>query len=476
MTNRRNFIKTTGAALAGLSLAPTIGWSTTATDFKSMRPIPSKRHFVSKAVDAKIEEMKKIMGDKELAWMFENCFPNTIDTTVTHKMKNGRPDTFVITGDIHAMWLRDSTAQVWPYLPLINEDKELKQMVHGLINRQTECVLIDPYANAFNDGPKGSHWESDITKMKPELHERKWEIDSLCYTIRLAYHYWKKTNDNTPFNKQWMEAMQLIVKTFKEQQRKENAGPYSFMRRTERQTDTVPGFGWGNPIKPVGLIASVFRPSDDATTFLFLVPSNYFAVVSLRQLAEMSKAIFGNKTFAKECTQLANEVETALEKYAVHEHPKFGKILAFEVDGFGNRLFIDDSNIPSLLSLPYLGAMDVNDPLYQRTRAFVLSEENPYFFKGKAAEGIGGPHVGMDYIWPMSITMRVMTSTNKKEIKEGLQMLKRTHGGTGFMHEGVHKDNPEKFTRSWFAWANTLFGEMVLKVQKEHPEILKKEL
>ncbi|TKG91185.1 glycoside hydrolase family 125 protein [Puteibacter caeruleilacunae] len=476
MKNRRDFIKISGATALGIMAAPGFAGNAFAGNFSSNRPTLTKRNFVSDAVEAKIKEMKGVMGDKELAWMFENCFPNTLDTTVKFAEKNGRPDTFVITGDIEAMWLRDSTAQVWPYLPLIKEDAKLKKCVAGLINRQTDCVLIDPYANAFNFGPSGSHWESDITDMKPELHERKWEIDSLCYSVRLAYHYWKTTGDASPFDSKWLEAQKAILKTFKEQQRKSDRGPYSFMRNTAIATDTCPGRGWGNPINPVGLICSAFRPSDDATVFLFLVPSNYFAVVSLRQMAEMVKTLKGEKKLAEDCKALANEVEAALEKYAIHDHPKYGKIIAFEVDGFGNRLFMDDSNIPSLLSLPYLGAMDVNDPLYQRTRKFVLSEDNPYFFKGKYAEGVGGPHVGMDYIWPMSITMRCMTSTDKKEIREGLRMLKNTHGGTGFMHEGVHKDDPKNFTRDWFAWANTLFGEMILKVYHEHPELITSKL
>ena len=147
-------------------------------------------------------------------------FPNTLDTTVVHKTIDGKPDTFVITGDIHAMWLRDSTAQVWPYISLIKGDKALQQLVAGVINRQNACIIIDPYANAFNDGPTGSEWEKDHTAMKPELHERKWEIDSLCYPVRLAYHYWKITGDSSPFDERWKQAMQLIVKTFREQQRK----------------------------------------------------------------------------------------------------------------------------------------------------------------------------------------------------------------------------------------------------------------
>lgn len=238
----------------------------------------------------------------------------------------------------------------------------------------------------------------------------------------------------------------------------------------------MPGDGYGNLTRPVGLIHSIFRPSDDATIFPFYVPSNWFAVVSLRQLAEMTDTIRPDAAFSKECRALADEVETALKKYAVYDHPTHGKIYALEVDGYGNRLLQDDANVPNLLSLPYLGAMPATDPIYKNTRRFVLSADNPYFFRGEAGEGIGSPHTLINNIWPIGVTMRALTSTDPTEIKQQLQMLKRTHAGTGFMHESFDKDNPTQFTRKWFAWANTLFGEMVLKVAAEHPGILKQTL
>ena len=263
--------------------------------FQTKRPQISDRKFISEAIEDKIVEMKKTIKDEELAWLFENCFPNTLDTTVTYRIIDGKPDTFVITGDINAMWLRDSSAQVWPYLDFINEDKKLKDLIAGVINRQTKCILIDPYANAFNDGPGESQWKNDITEMKPELHERKWEIDSFCYPIRLAYGYWKKTNDVSVFDDDWKSAMKLVLKTFKEQQRKDGKSPYRFMRETAWSTDSLPLGGYGNPVNPVGLIVSSFRPSDDATIFSFLVPSNHFAVVSLRQLAEIFIDVINDK-------------------------------------------------------------------------------------------------------------------------------------------------------------------------------------
>ena len=405
--------------------------------------------------------------------MFGNCFPNTLDTTVDFEMINGRPDTYVITGDIDAMWLRDSSAQVWPYLPLMKDDPQLQQLIAGVINRHTRCVLLDPYANAFYKDPnKVSEWKSDLTEMKPGVHERKWEIDSLCYTIRLAYGYWKTSGDTGPFDDAWREAISKIVQTFREQQRKDGKGPYHFMRRTEVQSDTVAGRGYGNPAKPVGLICSMFRPSDDATVFPYLVPSNFFAVVSLRQAAEMLEKIHQDTTLAGECRALAAEVERALEQYAIVHHAKLGPVFAYEVDAYGNYYCIDDGNVPSLLSLPYLGAVKPSDKTYQNTRHLILSDANPYYCQGKAANGPGGPHVGMDMIWPLGLIVQGLTSTSNQEIRECLTTLQKTHAGTGFMHEAFNKDNPGKFTRAWFAWANTIFGELVLKTFHERPDLL----
>jgi meiotically up-regulated gene 157 (Mug157) protein len=484
MVSRRGMLRTTGLAVAGLAVGAQrsdarAGGGVPAghfQDFTSQRPPIDQRHFVSEAVEETIATTGRRIADPELAWMFENCYPNTLDTTVRHRTIDGQPDTFVITGDIHAMWLRDSTAQVWPYLPLAGKDERLKDLLAGVVSRQTRCVLTDPYANAFNDGPTGGGWEEDLTDMKPELHERKWEIDSLCYTVRLAHGYWKTTGDASVLDADWQDAARLIVRTFKEQQRKEGPGPYKFQRLTAVFYDTVPLGGYGNPTRKVGLIHSMFRPSDDACLYPFLVPSNLFAVVSLRQLAEIFSEEIGDRGFIEECGALADEVEEAIREHAVAEHPTHGRIYAFEVDGFGNALFMDDAGTPSLLSLPYLGASDVSDPLYQATRNFVLSEDNPYFFRGRAAEGVGSPHVGLDMVWPLGMIMRALTSTGEDEIVANLRMLKTTHAGTGFIHESFHKDDPSRFTRSWFAWANTLFGELIVKVNDERPALLTRRL
>lgn len=470
--NRRNFIQQT-SLIAGVSMLNGNNILATNTAFPSVRITASQRKFKSSSVEAIIQDVKKNIKNQEMAWLFENCFPNTLDTTVDFEMINNKPDTYVITGDIDAMWLRDSTAQITPYLSFLKKDAELQKLVIGVINRQVKNILKDPYANAFyKDSNKISEWKDDVTDMKPGIHERKWEIDSLCYPIRLSYLYWKETQDTTPFDAQWKDSINLIVKTFKEQQRKKSKGPYKFERRTTWATDGVPLGGYGYPAKPNGMIFSMFRPSDDATIFPLFVPANLFAVVSLQQASEMLNAIQKDTTLAKECSDLAHEVSTATMKYGVINHPKFGKMFAYEINGLGSYNLMDDANVPSLLALPYLGAISVSDPIYQNTRRFVMSENNPFYFKGKAGEGIGGPHAGVDMIWHLSIIMRGLTSQNDAEIKYCLNLLQKSHGNTGFMHESFHKDDATQFSRKWFAWANTLFGEFVLKVYREKRNLL----
>lgn len=436
-----------------------------APGFTSCRPEPAQRLFRSEAVDRQIQKVKAQISNPKLAWMFENCFPNTLDTTVHYRTdENGLPDTFVYTGDIHAMWLRDSAAQVWPYIALASDDPELRKMLEGVLRRQLKSIILDPYANAFNDGPTGGEWQSDLTEMIPEVHERKWEIDSLCYPLRLAYEYWKVTGDDSVFDDQWLEAMTKILATFREQQRFDGNGSYRFQRRTERALDTLNNDGLGAPVKPCGLIVSSFRPSDDATTLQFLIPSNFFAVSVLRKAAEILDSVNSRPDMAADCRRLASEVEEALKSNAIVRHPEYGEIYAFEVDGFGNALLMDDANAPSLLSLPYLADVEIDDPIYRNTRRFVWSDSNPYFFRGEAGEGIGGPHVGYDMVWPMSIMMRAFTATDPVEITDCIRMLMNTDASTGFIHESFHKDDATRFTRPWFAWQNTLFGELILNL------------
>lgn len=475
--NRRKFITRSGLAAAGIYASQSTTLKALSSfrpdNYISQRPVPSKRTFVSSAVDSLIDKLKPGIADPELAWMFENCFPNTVDTTIDFEIIDGKPDTFVITGDIDAMWLRDSTAQVWPYMPLILEEEKLRSMIEGLINRQAKCVLKDPYANAFyKDLTKESEWKSDKPEPIPGVHERKWEIDSLCYVVRLAHEYYRITGNTVPFDKHWDKAMRLIVSTFRTEQRANGSTPYRFTRHTSNVIDAPPYNGTGQPVKYTGMICSMFRPSDDSTVLPYLIPSNLMAVQSLRQLSEIYTSVFKDSDFARECDRFAKEVEDAVKKHAIIRHPDFGEIYAYEVDGFGGQLLLDDANVPSLMSLAYLGVHKNNDPLYINTRRFLLSDSNPWYLKGKAAEGQGSPHTGKQSIWPMGIILRAMTSTDRSEISHCLDMLRNTHAGTGFMHESFDRDDASTFSRKWFAWANTLFGELIIKISAEYPEIL----
>lgn len=443
-------------------------------NFSSQRP--SEKLFISSAVEAKIVETASVLKNPYLRWMFTNCFPNTLDTTVhPGKDSEGRPRTFVYTGDIPAMWLRDSGGQIWPYVHLASKDKALAELIAGVIRCQFSLINIDPYANAFNDGPTGKGAVKDDTgaPQRPEVFERKWEIDSHCYPVRLAHEYWMVTRDTSVFDDVWLQAIRNILDTFKTQQKKEGYGPYYFLRVTDRQLDTKARVGLGHPVKPVGLIASAFRPSDDATQYEFLIPSNFFAVDILRKAAEILKKVNKNKALAKECLVLADEVEAALKAHAVVKHPEFGDIYAFEVDGFGNSYMMDDANVPSLLSLGYLIPSMMDDPIYQNTRNFVWSGSNPYFWKGKAGEGIGGPHIGTEAVWPMSIMMKAFTSKDDEEIKSCIESIMKTDAGTGFIHESFHKDDAFNYTRSWFAWQNSLFGELIITlIEKGKADVL----
>lgn len=471
--NRRDFIKHSTIATMSLLFADKINVFPQ-TIFESKRPPIGQRKFISKAVEAKITEVKSAIKDKEIAWMFENCYPNTLDTTVETGVRDGKLDSFVVTGDIHALWLRDSTAQITPYLSLVKDDKDLQNLIKGLIHRQAYSVLIDPYANAFNKD-KEIGTPTDEPRNKPGVWERKWEIDSLCYVIRLSYQYWKATNDATAFDAEWQNAMRLIVKTFKTEQLKDGKSPYSFVRKTDNMIDAAPFGGAGRPVKPNGLIRSAFRPSDDSTNLSFLIPSNAFAVVELRHLAEIFQSALKINDFVKECLELSNEVDAAIKKYAIFNVENYGEIYAYEIDGFGGRILMDDANAPNLLSLSYLGYVKTDDKIYQNTRKFVLSKDNPYFLSGKFAEGLSSPHTGLEKIWHLGIIMRALTSNDDAEIKRALAMLKQTHAGTGFMHEAFNPDNPQDFTRKWFAWANTIFGEMILKIYNERKTLLNNE-
>ncbi len=444
----------------------------------NQRPEVGKRCFSSPVIEQVIADVGGKIRDPNLSALFRNCFPNTLNTTVTLGTDDaGRPDTFVVTGDIDAMWLRDSTAQVWPYLPFAPADPALQRLLQGVIHRQVRCVLSDPYANAFNRTPHRSDWVTDLTEMTDDLHERKYELDSLCAVLRLSWGYYETTKDTSCFDGRWHAAMQRIVATIRREQASteeaaQDAGAYRFQRVSPIPTETLAGGGLGQPAQRCGLSKSPFRPSDDAALLPFLIPANALAVVGLRQLAILWRYVVGRPEDAAGAESLADEIDQGIRAHAIVRHPTQGNIFAYEVDGFGSHYCMDDANVPSLLSLPYLGYCPPEDPLYVRTRGFILSHANPYYAAGQAGRGVGSPHTGAGTIWPIAVTMQALTSQSEDEIQTCLQTLKETHVGTGFMHESFWKDDPTRYTRSWFAWANTLFGELILHINAQYPRLL----
>ncbi|CAM3176451.1 glycoside hydrolase family 125 protein [Rariglobus hedericola] len=440
--------------------------------FASQRPPVSERRFTNSAVESLITKVAGSITDPELAWLFANCLPNTLDTTIDHRVDaDGRPDTYVITGDIDAMWLRDSAAQVWPYLSLARTDAPLRTLIAGVIRRQADGILLDPYANAFYRDPIQGYWKTDITQMLPGVHERKWELDSLAYFLRLSHAYWTTTGDLSPFDDTWQRAIASIFALIRVEQ---NVGadptrsPYSF----QRMAGTHLGSHSSTVRTPdCGLIRCSFRPSDDMVKLPFLVPANAMMAVALNDISSLLATLHLDALAAEAHTQ-SDTITHALEKHAVVHHPVHGEIWAYEVDGYGAVHLMDDSNVPSLLSLPYIGFCSIDDARYLRTRAFCLSTDNPSYAAGFAGQGIGSPHTGPNTIWPMSLTLQALTSRDDDEIISCLHQLKSTHAGTGFMHESFNASDASRFTRPWFAWANTLFGELIVTLHQQRPHLL----
>ncbi|KAA0565798.1 glycoside hydrolase family 125 protein [Bacillus sp. CH30_1T] len=395
--------------------------------------------------------------DPEVYELFENCFLNTYQTT----LKKDKDGTFVITGDIPAMWLRDSSAQVRPYLTLAKEDAEIAAMLKGVIERQWKYILLDPYANAFNQTADNQGHQADRTEMTPWIWERKYEVDSLCYPIQLTYLYWKATGDESVLNDQLKEVLTVIHDVWKVEQDHEADSPYLFERENCRVSDTLLREGKGGYSVKTGMTWSGFRPSDDACLYGYLVPANMFAVVVLGYAKEMLEEMKEDE-LAGQMEQLSVEIKKGIETFAKVNHPVFGEIYAYETDGDGRYNLMDDANVPSLLAIPYLGYTDPNDETYLNTRKFILSRHNPYFYEGKKAEGIGSPHTPDHYIWHIGLAIQGMTATSQEEKAKILEMFKNTHASTLYMHEGFDADRPEEFTRSWFAWANSMFSEFIL--------------
>ncbi|MBC2302339.1 glycoside hydrolase family 125 protein [Listeria welshimeri] len=413
-------------------------------------------------IQSSTEKIKKEINNQKLAEMYERCMENTLDTTIKIR-ESGL--TFILTGDIPAMWLRDSVCQVRPFLIFAKENEEIQSMLIGLSKEQVSLVGIDPYANAFNETPNGAGHQADKTEMHPQVWERKYEIDSLCYPIQLAYLIWKITGRTEQFAAAFFKMLQTIFAVWEVEQHHETKSPYRFERMDCVPSDTLKRDGLGTKTAYTGMLWSGFRPSDDACEYGYLIPSNMFAVVVLGYAKEIIETFYpSEKETVRQAVTLKNDIQLGIEKFGTYNHPTFGEIFAFEVDGLGNQLLMDDANVPSLLSMPIINYLEKESPIYQNTRKFILSKSNPYYFEGHLAKGIGSPHTPAGYIWPIGLAIQGLTASDESEKLAILQMLLETDAGTGLMHESFHPDHPEDFTREWFSWANMMFCELVLDV------------
>lgn len=402
---------------------------------------------------------EKLTEAPHLLTIFQNAIRNTWGTTL-RKMEDGT--TFVITGDIPAMWLRDSAAQVRPFLVLAGEDEEAADLIEGLVVRQLRYIIHDPYANAFNEEANGHGHQNDMTELSPWIWERKYEIDSLCYPLQLGYLLWRNTGRTSQFGEEFVQAANVILNLWTTEQRHETDSDYLFQRMDCVPTDTLIREGKGAETAYTGMTWSGFRPSDDACEYGYLIPSNMFAVVVLGYLEEIACKVLHDEELGRRANRLAAEIEDGIQRFGIVQHPEFGPIYAYETDGLGHYNLMDDANVPSLLSIPYLGYKGADDPVYQNTRRFILSGHNPYYFHGGAAEGIGSPHTPKGYIWHIALAIQGLTEERSEEKGRLLRVMSATDAGTGLMHESFNADDPADYTRPWFSWANMMFCELLM--------------
>ena len=400
-------------------------------------------------------------GRTKLADMYRSCFRSTWDTT----LQRSGGTVFMVTGDIPAMWLRDSSAQVYHYVPHAGKYPEVREAIEGLLERQFRYILLDPYANAFNREANDHRSHLDDTswteEARPWIWERKYEVDSLCYPIRLAHRFWKATGSAAWCGETFLQAAKRILTVWETEQRHGEKSPYHFSRSRCRPKDTLPNGGKGTPVAYTGMTWSGFRPSDDACQYGYLIPANFFAAKSLEQMEEIFDALLPHENQVLRIRTLREQILAGLRQYAVTEQTDFGPVYLYETDGLGHASLMDDANVPSLLSLPYLGCVPSDDPVYLNTRRMLLSPANPYYYSGACASGIGSPHTPPDYIWPISLCIQGLTAVNPAEIRRIADMLENMDADTLLMHESVHKDDPYTFTRPWFAWANSIFSEFI---------------
>lgn len=378
------------------------------------------------------------VGDAKLEQLYRSALLNT------NKQVTVASDgtTYVKTGDIPAEWLRDASVQVRPYLFFAKGDKQVDSLLRGAIARMGKYLQADPYANAFT--------------LDYRVWERKFELDSLAYPITLAWTYWKVTGDGSIFTGDLSLGFDSALATMEREQDHPRNSKYTFNK------PEMPNGGKGNPVRYTGMIWSGFRPSDDACTYNYLIPSEMMAVVALGELEEIERDVYRNFVKAERAKALRREVQTGIQTYGVVFQPNYGYVYAYEVDGFGNAKLMDDANVPSLLSAPYIGYSKPSSFVYRNTRKFLLSKDNPTYYVGKVARGIGSPHTSDNWVWPIAMLMQGFTASTDAEKKDVLAQLLASDPGDHLLHESFNPDDPSKFTRADFGWPNALFSEWVM--------------
>ncbi|WOO38461.1 glycoside hydrolase family 125 protein [Anaerocolumna sp. AGMB13020] len=424
-----------------------------------------KQQRLNEAVSEIAEKVaSRFQDNQKLYQTFINCFESTAKTTTKFLKED---EVFVFTGDIAAMWLRDSSAQVVHYLPFLKEYDILEEFVRGLIKRQMKYILIDPYANAFNETANGNCWEVDITKSNPWNWERKYEVDSLCYPVWLLHEYYERTGNRHIFTFEVKLVFEEIIRLWAKEQNHETQSDYSFVRLNCPPSDTLTREGKGEPTAYTGMTWSGFRPSDDACRYGYLIPSNMFAVVVLGYMEKFLREFYKDAELAEQAAKLKDSIEQGIRQYGIVETEEYGKVYAYETDGLGSYNLMDDANVPSLLSIPWLKYREKDDSIYENTRRFLLSRNNPYYYEGTAAKGIGSPHTPDQYIWHIALTMEGLTAAEQEEKVRLLNTLLSTDADKMVMHEGFCCNEPKLYTREWFAWANSLFALFVMSLYEQ---------
>lgn len=416
--------------------------------------------FMTAGAQAFIDTIVAACGQTHANW--GAIFARTYADTLTNTLKDDGPNRlFVLTGDIPAMWQRDATAQIRPYLVPAQSDAALADVIERVVNRLMMNMAADPYANAFNQTANGAGHQSDAADMHPLLWERKYELDSLCFPAQLAYLLWQNTGRTRHFNATFEAAVAQLMATIRLEQNHARSA-YRFIRTQDHPEDTLPNDGRGTPVGETGMSWSGFRPSDDRATYGYSIPANLFAAQTLRQLATVYIEVLNQPVGAQALLDLAAELTVGVQRFGVVKNAAGDAIYAYEVDGLGHALVMDDANMPSLLALPYLGAVAHDDPVYAATRRTILSAENPYYFTGPAGAGIGSPHTPVDHIWPIALAVEGLTTPDRARQAELLDIMADAAGTTGVMHESFAVADPTHYTREWFSWANMMFCELVM--------------